>query len=285
METGQGLIRAGIELAKLKVDLANMSYGEGTSIPNEGRFVEILKDEVINKAGCIFVASAGNNGPALTTVGAPGGTMDHVIGVGAYVSHSMMEAEYAMLENVPQRPYTWSSRGPSADGDIGVDIFAPGAAITSVPQFTIQKSQLMNGTSMSSPNCCGCIALLLSGLKREGLPYTPYLIKAAIKNTAASIKDPMNIGLIQVNDAWKYLTTVSKGNLPISLHYEIKVGNGRGVYLRDLHETNTLVELPLSVTPVFPNQDDPKQNVAKVEYEVRIALKSSHSWIKYNLNN
>ena len=292
METGTGLVRAAIELARLKVDVANMSYGEATSLPEFGKFLEILKRDVINQNGCVFVASGGNNGPALSTVGAPGGTSSGIIGVGAYVTKSMMAAEYALLEQVNERPYTWSSRGPSPDGDVGVDVYAPGAAITSVPQYTIKNSQLMNGTSMSSPNCAGCVALLISGLKKQNISYNPYAIKRALQVTGKSVDDPFGIKMVQVDDAWNYLSKSIVGSLAHSLSYKIDLpshDHAQGIYLRSWYETNYLQELTVSVEPYFPQDKETTQNAKKLAFEVQLTLSCEASWVRHpeyiHLNN
>ncbi|RKO87382.1 subtilase family-domain-containing protein [Blyttiomyces helicus] len=276
METGTGLIRAAIELVRLRVDVANMSYGEPGS-PEMGLFIELLRDEVVNKAGCVFVTSAGNAGPALTTAGAPGCATSAIISVGAHVSHTMMEAEYAMIEKVQETPFTWSSRGPAIDGYVGVDIFAPGAAITSVPQFMIKHSQLMNGTSMASPNCAGCVALLLSGLKAEGIPYTPYRIKAALKNTGKDVKDPMNVCFVQVLKAWQHLAAGPNNH---DVDYLISCRDGaRGIYLRDIDEVSQTQVFSVDVEPKFIKTRDPQQNIDKLALEAKVTLVPSKGWI------
>lgn len=207
METGSGLTRASIALAAAKCDLANMSYGESTGHPTSGYFIEQLTREAIGKYGCVFVTSAGNDGPTITSIGAPAGMWAGFITVGAYVKNAQVQAEYALLDPVPDTPFTWSSRGPTTDGYVGVDVFAPGSAITSVPVYVLAKFGLKNGTSMSSPNACGCVALLISGLKAQKQEFSPFRIKTAVVNSAKSVNDPSGVGFIQVDKAWEYLQT------------------------------------------------------------------------------
>ncbi|CCJ29848.1 unnamed protein product [Pneumocystis jirovecii] len=263
-ETNQSLLRAAIAMINLKVDIANMSYGESTGINDSGIFIDFLRKTVIGKRDIIFVSSAGNSGPAVSTLGTPGGTTSGVISVGAYVTTSMMKAEYSILENVPEGGYTWTSRGPTTDGAKGVTIYAPGAAITSVPTYVLSRSQLMNGTSMSSPSACGGISLILSALKAQGIKYTPSRIYKAVENASKDVDDIMNVGFLQIK----------------IFDFKIIVNNSysdcRGIYLREYEETNRLYEVTVEVKPILKEEE----TLEKYNLELRLILISSKSWVK-----
>ncbi|RVW41976.1 Tripeptidyl-peptidase 2 [Vitis vinifera] len=214
METGTGLTRALIAAVEHKCDLINMSYGEPTMLPDYGRFVDLV-NEAVNKHHLIFVSSAGNSGPALSTVGSPGGTTSSIIGVGAYVSPAMAAGAHCVVEPPSEGlEYTWSSRGPTVDGDLGVCISAPGGAVAPVPTWTLQRRMLMNGTSMSSPSACGGIALLISAMKAEGIPVSPYSVRRALENTSVPVgglpEDKLSTGqgLMQVDKFFLLLVSI-----------------------------------------------------------------------------
>nr|CAB3450616.1 unnamed protein product [Digitaria exilis] len=266
METGTGLVRALIAAVEHKCDLINMSYGEATLLPDYGRFID-LSNEVVDKHRIIFISSAGNNGPALNTVGAPGGTSTSIIGVGAYVSPAMAAGAHCVVQPPAEgMEYTWSSRGPTADGDLGVSISAPGGAVAPVPTWTLQSRMLMNGTSMASPSACGGVALLVSGMKAEGIPLSPYSVRKAIENTAASISNApeekltTGNGLLQVDRAFEYVQQAKK--LPL-VSYRIsinQVGKSsectifpklRGIYLRGSTACHQTSEWTVELDPKF----------------------------------
>ncbi|CAH1761382.1 1986_t:CDS:10 [Entrophospora sp. SA101] len=265
METGASLARAAMALVNTKADVANMSYGEVTAVPNYGHFSNLIRDEVIGKYGCIFACSAGNNGPALTTNGSPGGTTSDIISVGAYVSHAMVKAEYALLDSVPERAYTWSSRGPATDGDVGVTIYAPGG---------------------SSPNATGCIALLLSGLKAQNKKYTPYRIKNAIVNSAKSVDETFDVGMIQVEKAWDYLQKFydrSDQDQTFQILIPDRPRYKRGIYLREANETSSVQVISVEVKPKFIKEIEPtsgENNTKKFDFESRLALISTRPWVR-----
>lgn len=279
---GTGEIRGCVAVLQNKCDLINMSFGGPTADPNQGRTIEIYS-EIVNKQGVIFVSSAGNEGPALSTAGAPGSTTSAIFGIGAYISPDMQEVQYSLRETTAPRQYTFTSRGPNYDGDLGVKFSAPGGAIAPVPNWVLQGNMQMHGTSMAAPNACGNIALLLSGLKAQGIAYSPARIRRALENTAAPVPDvdvfALGRGLIRIDRAWDYLTEYAD-YADQDLRFELRVrsrGNARGIYLREPYEVNRPLDARVIITPLFHEDAD---NRDKVDFELRCKLEATAPWIE-----
>jgi len=195
-ETGCGLIRALAAAKKYGCHLVNLSYGEPSWQPDTGRVSEVFADAVFRWNMAVFT-SAGNDGPALSSLGSPG-TLTAPITVGAYVSKEMMTDQYSSLppsddadpddeedggydddsdgdgskafeletEAQEGASYYFSSRGPSPDGYFP-DLCAPGGAIAPIPRHALQGKAQYHGTSMASPNACGVAACVLSALLQQ----------------------------------------------------------------------------------------------------------------------
>jgi tripeptidyl-peptidase-2 len=135
-----------------------------------------------------------------------------------------------------------------------------------------------------SPNACGCVALLVSALKAEKQEYTPYRLKNAIVQTGKSVDDPLGVGFIQVDKAWEYLENF-KERKDLDLLFKVQVqkrGNKRGIYLREIDEVSQIQYITAKVSPNFMGESDPenpKYNQAKFDYDVRVALVATESWI------
>lgn len=241
METGTGVIRAIIKVMELcesgrRIDVINQSYGEHGHWSNSGRVGDLI-NEVVQKYSVVWVASAGNHGPALCTIGIPPDICKpSCVGVGAYFSAEMLEAEYN-LKGRYSNVYTWTSRDPCIDGGKGVTICAPGAAITSVPEFTLTKSQLMNGTSMAAPNVAGSVALLISALKHQNIKYSAFNIKRALENTATHLDTACQFaqgsGLLNVEKAYEYLVnTATAAESDLRFLVMTDANGAKGIHIR-----------------------------------------------------
>ena len=59
------------------------------------------------------MSSAGNAGPALSTVGAPGGTSSAILSIGAYVSPAMAAMAHSVRQEIAQVLLSMAQHGPA----------------------------------------------------------------------------------------------------------------------------------------------------------------------------
>ncbi len=203
------------------VDVINMSIG-GLPALNDGNNARAeLYNRLIEQYKVQMFFSAGNSGPGLNTVGDPS-VATNVVSVGSYLSRATMQLDYGADTPFDDNLHFFTSNGPREDGGFKPQVVAPGAAISTTPvwqpgvglPYALPPGyQLMNGTSMASPQATGAAALLISAAKQAGAQWKPaQLRQAMLSSTRLLDTSRLGIyrqgnGIVQTGAAWTLLAT------------------------------------------------------------------------------
>ncbi|MBU7015246.1 MAG: S8 family serine peptidase [Theionarchaea archaeon] len=183
----------------LPIDVISMSLGGATGY--DGHDAE---DKLVDKAtevGIVVSAAAGNSGPALNTIEAPGNANTSLaVGAAADPIHTRVGSDIAygipgigadMFPYDEQQIIYFSSHGPTSDGRLGPDVLACGVyALSAFPPYSIG---IMSGTSSACPAVSGAAALLVSWQKTNLGAANPYQIRNAIIEGAVPLTKPYGI--------------------------------------------------------------------------------------------
>ncbi len=218
--TSSGLIDGVLYAAQNDADVANISIG-GLPGLNDGNNARAeLYNRVIDEFGMQLFISSGNSGAGANTVGDPSVTTN-AVSVGASITDDTWLSNYGSVTDAELSIMPFSSRGPREDGGVKPALVAPGAAISTTPQwqnggpvagtYALPPGYAMfNGTSMAAPQATGAAALLISAYKAEfGQRPTPADLRSALSTSATFLPDAgayeQGAGLIDVQGAWQQL--------------------------------------------------------------------------------
>lgn len=178
----------------------NMSFGVGNEAEGAARIDAWIDSVLATHPDVVFTISAGNDGPALSTVGYPGSALLPIT-VGAILPGPQR------LEYPPARePLAFfSSRG----GELAKpDIVTPGVAWSTVPLWK-RGDEESSGTSMASPHAAGLAALILSGLRQEDRKIDARAVKQALMVTAQPVGAESFVdagaGIPNIGSAYRWL--------------------------------------------------------------------------------
>lgn len=127
-------------------------------------------------------------------------------------------------------------------------------------------------------------ALLLSGLKAKGIPYSPFSVKRALEQTAVLLDEvevfAQGHGLIQVDRAFDHLVAYHN-QVERDVRFHITVSNSgptmKGIYMRDI-STSKPKEFAITVEPFFLNYEA-REAESKIKFNLELALACNASWV------
>jgi subtilisin family serine protease len=260
--------------------VANMSFG-GPSFYADGLEPDGWILEEATRRGLCVVTSAGNEGPALTTVGAPA-TTGAAFSIAAAIWPDTQRANYSSLNPADPVLFDFSSRGPLPNGAMGIDYSAPGAALSTLPSWGISKGENWNGTSMAAPQMAGCIAILRGAALKEGLQNDPVRMDRALRLSATPLDHHSWVeqghGFIDMITALDALRLLDEAGLPEQTYKVVarnQYGDGSGIYLRGMASERPL-DVQVSITPEFAEQ---ATNASKADFLHTFRPIAEASWV------
>jgi len=178
----------------------NMSFGVGNEREGAARIDHLVDSILAAHPEVVFVTSAGNDGPGLSTMGFPGSAR-RAITVGGIQANVFLPGN----PRVANPLLFFSARG----GELAKpDVTAPGTAFSTVPAWS-QGDEIKSGTSMAAPHIAGLAALLLSAAADQHKAITAADVRRALVGSARPVpgQSPLDAGagLPEIGAAWQIL--------------------------------------------------------------------------------
>src|SRR6266851_3624461 len=161
----------------------NLSFGVGNEIEGGAVIDSLVNAFLVAHPNVVFLISAGNDGPGLSTMGFPA-SADLALAVGASYPSVFARPAQPGTPPPPDVMGWWSSRG----GELAKpDLVAPGVAFSTVPRWNT-GDEIKGGTSMAAPHAAGLAACLLSAMAQEGRRVSAAEVAQALRASAVGFR-------------------------------------------------------------------------------------------------
>lgn len=192
--------------------ILNLSFGIGNAAEGAAVIDSLVDAFALAHPEALFVISAGNDGPGLSTLGFPGSAQLALTACALYPG-VFAQAPEPGVPTVPDALGWWSARG----GEVAKpDVCAPGVAFSNVPVWHTGE-EISGGTSMAAPQVSGAAALIASALVQTGRTVRAADLKRAMMVTAEPLgRAPaveQGAGVPDVTEAFLWLVAAHQTGL------------------------------------------------------------------------